>query len=211
MKRIIDIIVSMFGLLLFSPILLFCAVIIRLFIGKSIIFRQIRPGLNEKPFTIYKFRTMVDKYGADNQLLLDGERLTRIGSFLRKTSLDELPELFNVLKGNMSLVGPRPLLMKYLPFFTEREKIRFLVHPGITGWAQINGRNEASWNDRLSNDVWYVEKWNLRLDMKIIWRTIMNVFRRRGVIVDARSIMLNLDEERKHKNERQYDSDSSGQ
>jgi lipopolysaccharide/colanic/teichoic acid biosynthesis glycosyltransferase len=139
---------------------------------------------------------MRDAADAQGVPLPDGERLNWLGTFLRETSLDELPELWNVLRGDMSLVGPRPLLMRYQPFYSEEERIRFTVRPGITGWAQVNGRNEASWDDRLANDVWYVRNRSLLLDVKILLRTVVRVVKREQVIADARSIMLNLDEER---------------
>lgn len=196
MKRILDFIASVLGLILLSPVLVVLSVLVRFFLGSPVIFRQQRPGLHGKPFVIYKFRTMADARDAKGELCPDGDRLTRLGSFLRRTSLDELPELLNVLKGDMSLVGPRPLLMRYTPYFSARERLRFSVLPGITGWAQINGRNESSWDQRLSDDVWYVENRSFRLDLKILCKTISRVFRRQGVVADARAVMLNLDEER---------------
>jgi lipopolysaccharide/colanic/teichoic acid biosynthesis glycosyltransferase len=164
--------------------------------GKPVLFRQTRPGYREKPFTIYKFRTMIEAVDSQGLPMPDGERLHPVGNFLRRTSLDELPEFWNVLRGDMSLVGPRPLLMRYLPFYTEEERSRFMVRPGITGWAQVNGRNEASWDGRLHNDIWYVRNRSFLLDIKILWMTVVKVVRREQVIVDARSAMLNLDEER---------------
>ena len=164
--------------------------------GRPVFFHQIRPGYFEKPFTIYKFRTMLKGNDALGNPLPDADRLHPVGSFLRRTSVDELPELWNVLRGDMSFVGPRPLLTRYLPFYTDQERIRFTVRPGITGWAQINGRNEASWSDRLQRDIWYVHNQSLVLDIKILWTTLLKVLRRDQVVVDARSIMLDLDEER---------------
>ena len=195
-KRLLDIAGAASALLLLSPMLAAVALAIRLFIGRPVLFRQLRPGYLKKPFMIYKFRTMRETADSQGIPLPDGERLHPFGTFLRRTSLDELPEFWNVLRGDMSLVGPRPLLMKYLPFYTEEERIRFMVRPGITGWAQVNGRNEASWDDRLRKDVWYVRKQSLLLDIKILWMTVAKVVRREQVIVDARSAMLNLDEER---------------
>ena len=196
MKRALDVVAALAGLLLFSPFLLVIAVLVRIRLGTPVLFRQQRPGLHKKPFHILKFRTMTDKRDEAGNLLLDADRLTPFGRLLRRTSLDELPELINVLRGDMSLVGPRPLLMRYLPFYSERERLRHSVRPGITGWAQINGRNCLSWDDRLALDVWYVEYRSLMLDIRIIFRTIATVFRREGLVADPRSIMLNLDEER---------------
>ncbi len=196
MKRFFDLTVSFVGLVLMSPVLIAVSALVRLFIGSPVLFKQERPGLNGRPFVIYKFRTMTDTRGPDGELLPDGKRLTAVGRFLRRTSLDELPELFNVVRGDMSLVGPRPLLMRYTPYFTTRERLRLTVRPGITGWAQINGRNRSSWDSRLSDDVWYVENRTFWLDVRILLRTVRQVFQRRGVVEDARSIMLNLDEER---------------
>jgi len=181
MKRIFDVFVSFFGLLLVIPLLLIIAALIRIFLGKPIIFSQVRPGMSEKPFTIYKFRTMMDKYDRKNQPLADGERLTKLGIFLRKTSLDELPELFNVLKGDMSLVGPRPLLMQYLPLYSSEQRRRHEVKPGITGWAQVNGRNALDWEKKFSLDVWYVDNNSFRLDLKILFMTLLKVFLREGI------------------------------
>jgi lipopolysaccharide/colanic/teichoic acid biosynthesis glycosyltransferase len=195
-KRLCDLLAALAILILLSPLMLLIGLCSFLFLGNSILFRQERPGYREKPFTIYKFRTMHDGVDSHGDPLPDGRRLTRFGSLLRQTSLDELPEFWNVLRRDMSLVGPRPLLMKYLPFYPEEERIRFSVRPGITGWAQVNGRNEASWDDRLRNDMWYVRNRSFRLDVKILWMTVVKVVRREQVIVDARSAMLDLDEER---------------
>jgi lipopolysaccharide/colanic/teichoic acid biosynthesis glycosyltransferase len=195
-KRLIDLSASALALLLLSPVLLVLAVVVWFTLGWPVLFRQVRPGREERPFTIYKFRTMKDVFDSSRTLLPDGERLHPFGSFLRSASLDELPELWNVLRGDMSLVGPRPLLTKYLPYFFNEERLRFTVRPGITGWAQINGRNEATWNDRLARDVWYVQNQTLSLDIRILLMTLARVITREQVIVDARSIMLNLDEER---------------
>ena len=197
MKRLIDLIIASSSLLLLGPIIGIIAVVIRMNMGSPVLFRQVRPGYMQKPFTLLKFRTMriaIDPAGKD---LPDNVRLTTLGRFLRKTSLDELPQLWNVFKGDISLVGPRPLLERYNPYFNERERLRFSVKPGITGWAQIHGRNEASWDKRLENDVWYVEHWSLGLDLKILVLTIKKVLSGKGVVVDAQSVMLDLDEERK--------------
>ncbi len=195
-KRPLDIVAAISALLLLSPILAAVALVIRLSIGRPVLFRQTRPGYLGQPFTIYKFRTMREAVDSQGIPLGDGERLHPLGAFLRRTSLDELPEFWNVLRGDMSLVGPRPLLMNYLPFYTEEERIRFTIRPGITGWAQVNGRNDASWDDRLRHDIWYVPNRSFLLDIKILLMTVVKVVKRDHVIVDARSTMLNLDEER---------------
>jgi sugar transferase EpsL len=195
-KRLFDLIVTIFGLLLIWPLLLVLALLVHIKLGTPKIFRQQRPGLHGEPFMMYKFRTMTDERDSSGQLLPDADRLTPFGRFLRSSSLDELPELINVLKGEMSLVGPRPLLMRYLPYYTSRERLRFTVLPGITGWAQINGRNEISWDKRLNYDVWYVENKSFWLDLKILFSTFVKVLEKKGVVVDAQSIMLNLDDER---------------
>jgi len=196
LKRLLDIAGAASALLLLSLILATVALAIRLLLGRPVLFKQTRPGYLEKPFTIYKFRTMRKAVDSQGHSLRDGERLQPLGTFLRRTSLDELPEFWNVLRGDMSLVGPRPLLMKYLPFYTEEERIRFKVRPGITGWAQVNGRNEASWDDRLRRDIWYVQHQSLLLDIRVLLITITKVVKSEHVVVDAHSIMLNLDEER---------------
>ena len=197
MKRLIDLVIASTSLLLFGPIIGIIAVVIRMNMGSPVLFRQVRPGYMQKPFTLLKFRTMRMAIDPDGKDLPDNVRLTTLGRFLRKTSLDELPQLWNVSRGDISLVGPRPLLERYNPYFNERERLRFSVKPGITGWAQIHGRNEASWDKRLENDVWYVEHWSLGLDLKILVLTIKKVLSGKGVLVDARSVMLDLDEERK--------------
>jgi len=195
-KRAFDLTLALAALCLASPLLAMAALAIRLNMGSPVLFRQVRPGWRGRPFTIYKFRTMRDAADSQGALLPDGERLGALGIFLRRTSLDELPELWNVLRGEMSLVGPRPFLMKYLPFYTAEERIRFTVRPGVTGWAQINGRNAASWDDRLRNDIWYVRNQSIPLDIKILCMTVAKVVRREQVIADAPSAMLNLDEMR---------------
>lgn len=183
-------------LVLFAPLIFLLAGVVRVALGSPVIFRQRRIGLREQPFTIYKFRTMTDKRSADGSLLPDGERLTRLGRWLRASSLDELPELWNVLDGTMSLVGPRPLLPQYLPYYTERERVRHSVRPGITGYAQVNGRNAAGWNERLEMDAWYVQNWSPLLDLRILAATVRAVVSRKGVAIDPRSQMLDLDVER---------------
>ncbi len=181
MKRGFDLIISSLALLLLSPIILFIAVLIRLKLGAPILFRQNRPGLDGKSFTMVKFRTMRDALGSDGQPLPDQERLTRFGAFLRSASLDELPELWNVVKGEMSLVGPRPLLTEYLPLYSAEQARRNEVKPGITGWAQVNGRNAISWDEKFKLDVWYVENQSMWLDIKILLLTVVRILRRDGV------------------------------
>ncbi len=197
MKRLIDLVIASTSLLFLGPIIAIIAVVIRMNMGSPVLFRQVRPGYMQKPFTLLKFRTMRMAIDPDGKDLPDNVRLTTLGRFLRKTSLDELPQLWNVFKGDISLVGPRPLLERYIPYFNERERLRFSVKPGITGWAQIHGRNEASWDKRLENDVWYVEHWSLGLDLKILVLTIKKVLTGKGVLVDAQSVILDLDEVRK--------------
>ena len=196
-KRIFDIIVALAGLLTLLPVLALLAVLVKTKLGSPIFFTQVRPGLNEKPFRMIKFRTMRELYDSRGELLPDAARLTRFGSFLRSSSLDELPELWNVLRGDMSLVGPRPLLMRYLDYFTDLERFRYRVRPGITGWAQINGRNESGWDARLAHDVWYVQNQSFLLDLKILTMTALRVVKSEGVVVDPSAKMLDLDEERK--------------
>jgi sugar transferase EpsL len=180
-KRIFDLLVSTISLLVLSPLLLFIALAILLFNGLPILFHQLRPGYKGRSFVIYKFRTMTDEFDSQGRLLPDENRLKRFGQFLRITSLDELPELINVFKGNMSIVGPRPLLMQYLTRYTPEQARRHEVLPGITGWAQINGRNALTWEDKFKYDVWYVDHWNFWLDMKIIAETIWKVMLREGI------------------------------
>lgn len=169
------------ALLLLSPVLFMVMLLVRTKLGSPVLFAQQRPGLGGRVFRIYKFRTMTDARGADGELLSDSERLTRFGALLRSTSLDELPELWNVLKGDMSLVGPRPLLVEYLDRYTPEQARRHEVRPGITGWAQVNGRNALSWEDRFELDVWYVENRSLLLDVKILAMTVWTVLRREGI------------------------------
>lgn len=179
-----------------SPLLVLLAVLVRCLLGGPVLFRQERTGIHKQSFTILKFRTMTNACDANGNLLSDSQRLTRFGNFLRSTSLDELPELWNVVVGDMSLVGPRPLLPRYNSSYTERESKRFELLPGITGWAQINGRNDLAWDDRLECDVHYVEKLSLGLDLKILLLTIVKVLRRDNVEVDPERTFGNLDEER---------------
>ena len=186
----------MLALLILSPLLVLLAVLVRFLLGGPVLFRQERTGIHKKSFTILKFRTMTNACDANGNLLSDSQRLTRFGNFLRSTSLDELPELWNVVVGDMSLVGPRPLLPRYNSSYTERESRRFELLPGITGWAQINGRNDLAWDDRLECDVHYVERLSMRLDLKILLLTIVKVLRRDNVEVDPERTFGNLDEER---------------
>jgi lipopolysaccharide/colanic/teichoic acid biosynthesis glycosyltransferase len=188
-KRLLDVILASVGLVLLAPLMLVLAVLVRLKLGSPVLFRQTRPGLHGKPFTMFKFRTMTDARDDDGNLLPDDQRLTRFGRFLRETSLDELPELWNVLKGDMSLVGPRPLLMEYLPLYTPEQARRNEVRPGITGWAQVNGRNAISWEDKFRLDVWYVDNHSLWLDLKILFLTVKKVLVREGISADGEATM----------------------
>ena len=181
LKRAFDFTVAAMALLLLWPLMLVLALLIRWNMGPPALFRQERPGLHGKPFTLLKFRTMRDAAGADGQPLPDAERLTPLGAFIRRASLDELPQLLNVLRGDMSLVGPRPLLMEYLPLYGARQARRHEVRPGITGWAQVNGRNALAWPERLELDVWYVENRSFLLDLKILLLTVARVVARSGI------------------------------
>lgn len=183
MKRTIDIAGALIALLFLSPLMVTIALLLWLRHGRPVLFCQLRPGLHGKPFRLYKFRTMTDARDIDGKLLSDSDRLTKLGALLRKRSLDELPELLNVLIGNMSLVGPRPLLMEYLPYYTERERKRHSVRPGITGLAQVSGRNLLNWDDRLELDVQYIERWSLFLDLRILLKTCITVMRSSGVVI----------------------------
>jgi lipopolysaccharide/colanic/teichoic acid biosynthesis glycosyltransferase len=176
-----DILGAIFAIAVFMPLFILIAVLVRVNLGRPLFFCQQRPGLRGAPFNMWKFRTMTNSYGSDGHLLPDAQRLTRFGVFLRSSSLDELPELWNVLKGDMSLVGPRPLLMEYVPLYSERQSRRQWVRPGITGWAQINGRNAISWEEKFELDVWYVENRTLWLDIKILLLTIWRVIKRDGI------------------------------
>jgi lipopolysaccharide/colanic/teichoic acid biosynthesis glycosyltransferase len=181
MKRLFDCFAALLGLAVLALPLLLLALLIRRKLGSPVLFRQVRPGLHGQPFEMVKFRTMTDARGADGALLPDALRLTPFGQFLRANSLDELPELWNVLKGDMSLVGPRPLLMEYLPLYTPQQYRRHEVRPGITGWAQVNGRNAISWEEKFALDVWYVENQSLWLDVKILWLTVKKVLVKDGI------------------------------
>jgi lipopolysaccharide/colanic/teichoic acid biosynthesis glycosyltransferase len=181
LKRLVDMTGACFGFLLLSPVLAILVILVRLKLGSPVFFRQTRPGFYGKPFRLLKFRTMIDARDTQGQLLPDARRLTRFGHFLRVTSLDELPELFNVLRGDMSLIGPRPLLMKYLEHYTPEQMRRHEVKPGITGWAQVNGRNAITWEEKFKLDVWYVDNRSLWLDMTIIFMTIWKILKREGI------------------------------
>ncbi|EKL9959964.1 sugar transferase [Vibrio parahaemolyticus] len=185
MKRIFDFTASLFALILLSPIIALVAWKIRKNLGSPVLFRQTRPGLNGKPFEMVKFRTMKDAVDQQGNPLPDSERMTPFGDKLRNSSLDELPELWNVLKGEMSLVGPRPLLMQYLPLYSKEQSRRHDVRPGVTGWAQINGRNAISWEEKFKLDVWYVDNRNLLLDIKILFLTVKKVFVKEGISADG--------------------------
>ncbi|MDZ7696578.1 MAG: sugar transferase [Deltaproteobacteria bacterium] len=188
-KRLFDLALTIPGFVLISPIVWFIALLVRTDLGSPVLFRQVRPGLKGKPFTIYKFRTMTDERDLDGNLLLDSQRLTALGRFLRATSLDELPELWNVVKGDMSIVGPRPLLIQYLERYTPEQARRHEVKPGLTGWAQVNGRNALSWEEKFEMDVWYVAHWSLWLDLKIIGMTMVKVLKREGISAEGEATM----------------------
>ena len=188
-KRVIDIFGAVCGLFLCLPLFIIIALLVRIDSSGPVLFRQERPGLHGIPFVIYKFRTMKEIYDDDGLLLSDEQRLARLGRFLRTTSIDELSELINVLKGDMSLVGPRPLLMEYLDRYTQEQARRHEVKPGITGYAQINGRNTLTWEDKFKLDVWYVDNYSLWLDIKILWMTFIKVLRREGISADGHATM----------------------
>lgn len=188
-KRWFDILASSFGLLLLSPVIAIVAWQIRRKLGSPVLFRQVRPGLHGKPFEMIKFRTMRDAVDANGNPLPDSERMTPFGSFLRASSLDELPELWNVLKGDMSLVGPRPLLMEYLSLYSPEQYRRHEVRPGVSGWAQVNGRNALSWEDKFKLDVWYVDNRSFWLDLKIIFLTLKKVVVREGISAEGEATM----------------------
>ena len=189
MKRIFDLVVTFFGLLLLLPVITLTALILISNLGLPIFFKQSRPGLNRKIFNIYKFRTMTNECDKDGILLSDEARLTEFGKFLRSTSLDELPSLWNVLKSDMSLVGPRPLLLEYLPLYSTQQARRHEVKPGITGWAQVNGRNAITWGEKFDLDVWYVDNQSIWLDIKILWLTVKKVIMRDGINQVGQSTM----------------------
>ncbi len=180
-KRLLDFTLSFLALIILSPVLLVTAVLVRIKLGSPIIFHQERPGKSEKIFRLYKFRSMTDECDENGNLLPDDQRLTRFGQILRSTSLDELPELWNILRGDMSIVGPRPLLVKYLPLYNEEQRHRHDVRPGLTGWAQANGRNAISWEEKFKLDVWYVQHISFWVDVKVIFMTVKKVFCRDGI------------------------------
>jgi lipopolysaccharide/colanic/teichoic acid biosynthesis glycosyltransferase len=188
-KRVFDVTLTVLALIPLTPLILFLAIAVWIKLGFPVLFTQVRPGLHGKAFRIVKFRSMVDARDASGSLLPDADRLTPFGEFLRSTSLDELPELWNVLRGDMSLVGPRPLLMDYLPLYTPEQARRHDVPPGITGWAQVNGRNAITWEEKFALDIWYVDHWSLWLDVKILWRTVANVLNRRGISAQGEATM----------------------
>ena len=189
MKRLFDIFFSAFLLILLSPLLILIAMLVWIFIGRPVFFVQMRPGLGEKPFSMVKFRTMTNEKDSSGFYLPNNLRETKFGNFLRKTSLDELPEFWNVLKGDMSIVGPRPLLMEYLSLYNDQQRKRHKLKPGITGWSQINGRNGVSWSERFEHDIWYIDHCSFRLDIKILWRTLGKVLSRDGTILEEGTTM----------------------
>ena len=195
-KRLLDIILSGTALVVLSPVLLVVAILVRTKLGSPVIFHQERPGKDEKIFTLCKFRTMTDEKDEQGNLLPDSVRLTKFGKLLRATSLDELPELWNILKGDMSIIGPRPLLVGYLPYYTEKERIRHSVRPGLTGLAQVSGRNFISWDHRLAKDVEYVENLTFFMDVKVFWRTVKVVLKKEDVAVATDEVECYLWEER---------------
>lgn len=180
-KRLLDLAIAVPALVLLAPVLLLIAFVVRWRLGRPVLFRQLRPGLGGKPFVLYKFRTMLEAQDAQGRVRNDEQRLTRLGLWLRSTSLDELPELYNVIRGEMSLVGPRPLLMQYLERYTPTQARRHGVRPGLTGWAQVNGRNALSWEEKFALDGWYVDHVGLRLDLEILLRTVWTILKREGV------------------------------
>ncbi len=200
-KRILDFILSLIALIVLSPVLLVVAILVRIKLGSPIIFKQQRPGKDEKIFTLYKFRTMTDKKDENGNLLPDSERLTKFGKVLRSTSLDELPELVNILKGDMSIVGPRPLLVEYLPYYTEEEKHRHDVRPGLTGLAQVSGRNSLSWEEKFNDDLQYIKHITFFEDMKIIFMTVAKVFKREGIAQEGNATMEKFTGNKENKKE----------
>jgi lipopolysaccharide/colanic/teichoic acid biosynthesis glycosyltransferase len=198
-KRALDLLISIAALVLLSPLLLAVAALVAIFLGQPVIFRQTREGYHRQTFTIYKFRSMLPEFDASGRQLSETERMTTLGRILRATSFDELPELYNVLRGDMSLVGPRPLIMRYKPWYAAHETRRFDVRPGITGWAQINGRNLLGWDERFLHDVYYVDHLGFLLDLKILLLTVGKVVLRQGVEVDTSLNVPSLDDERREK------------
>lgn len=196
-KRLLDIIISLIALIILSPIMLIVAILVKIKLGSPVIFKQERPGKDEKIFKLYKFRSMSDKKDENGKLLPDAKRLTKFGKILRATSLDELPELVNILKGEMSLIGPRPLAVCYLPYYNEKEKKRHTVRPGLTGLAQINGRNALNWEERFCYDIEYVENITFINDLKILFKTVYKVFKKDGVVTRGTGKTIDFDEYRK--------------
>jgi sugar transferase EpsL len=195
-KRFLDVVGAIAFLILTAPLMLLIAAAVRVTMGRPVLFRQIRPGLNERPFTCLKFRTMNEPRDLEGQLLSDAQRLTRLGLLLRRTSLDELPQLWNILRGDLSVVGPRPLFERYLPYYTDEERRRHSVRPGLTGWAQIHGRNWVPFDERLAMDVWYVEHMSWHLDFRILIATLWIVLRQQGITADDQVAALPLDVQR---------------
>lgn len=199
-KRILDILISLVGLIILSPIFLIVAILVKIKLGSPIFFKQERPGKDEKIFKLYKFRSMSDKKDENGKLLPDKERLTKFGKILRSTSLDELPELFNILKGDMSLIGPRPLAVCYLPYYNEKEKHRHDVRPGLTGLAQINGRNALNWEERFAYDIEYINNITFMNDMKIFFKTFIKVFKKEDIVIRGTGKTIDFDEYRRLQN-----------
>lgn len=195
-KRFFDILISLIAIVFLLPFFVIITVALIIFNNGSPFFMQLRPGKNEKIFKLYKFKTMNDKVDEFNNLLPDSKRLTGVGKVLRRTSLDEIPQLLNVIKGDMSLIGPRPLLPRYLTYYSETEKLRHKIRPGITGWAQVNGRNMSNWNDRLAADVYYYNNLSFKLDAVILYKTFESVFSAKDIVIDPDSLMDPLDIER---------------
>lgn len=196
-KRIIDFVISLISIIILSPVILITAILVRIKLGSPVIFKQKRPGLNEKIFTLYKFRTMTDAKDKDGNLLSDEIRLTKFGKLLRALSLDELPQLLNILKGDMSLIGPRPLTINYLPYYTEAEQHRHDVRPGITGLAQINGRNKLQWEERFRLDVEYTKKIKFKTDFIILLKTVKKVIKKEDILVGNNHVLIDFDKERR--------------
>ena len=188
-KRILDIISSLLAIIILSPLLAVTAVLVKIKLGSPVLFKQERPGKDEKIFTLIKFRTMTDERDENGELLPDEVRLTKFGKFLRSTSIDELPELFNILKGDMSVIGPRPLLVEYIPRYNEHQHRRHEVRPGLSGWAQVNGRNTVSWEDKFDMDVHYVDNYSFAMDVKILFMTVLNVLKKEGISSETSATM----------------------
>lgn len=210
-KRFLDLMLSLMGIIVLSPILLILWILVRVKLGSPVLFHQERPGRHEKIFKLYKFRSMTDERDAEGNLLPDEVRLTKFGKILRSTSLDELPELFNILKGDMSLIGPRPLLVRYLPYYTEEERHRHDVRPGLTGLAQVNGRNALGWEDRFRYDLYYVEHLSFLMDLKIIGMTAGKVLKRSGTLSGADQTVADFDVYREGQKQKNCESAKQGQ